>query len=946
MRLAPLKKIWCLLSLVFLSFLSFTDASTSQKSLAKAPSIEPLLTISRTVKVGLPDAQETGEGTSLNENVAFTQDYVQAVAEYADWSYEYVKGDWKNLLAELQSGTIDVLLDVTKTDERETYFDFSSESMGTEMVCLYGPSNATLSYNDYAAFTNKRIGYEEASVNIDAFVAYAKTQSAGFAYTPVPCANNAEIFTKLDAGEVDLAVTTNYFTIPSAHSLLAKCAPSPVYIATSKSKPELKGEVDDAMGLLFNYNPGFNSDLYEYHFGKSISLTAFTKEEKEYIDSKPTINVFYEKAWAPFEYQSNEGASGITPDVIKAIGEETGLNFTFILNDSTSAIYTDIANSNQDTVMAVSYSYTWANSHDLLATQPYLNGSVLQVSKNASVVPTSVAIVSEGYLANQISIHYPTLKTLTYENFDQAIEAVRKGEADCTFLNYYQATYYRSMFSYESFAYQPVAEMNQALSLGITKKSNAVLLQVLSKGIQRLSTTKIQSILSANSVYTEPYSLGTMLRRYPIQGGLIIALAALLLGILIFTIVTSEARKRRAKALALAKAEAEKANAAKSEFLSRMSHDIRTPLNGIVGMTYLAEKENTSPVVGDYLSKIDSSSKFLLSLVNDILDMSKAESGEIRLHPEGYPCDELSSYLSAVFSPLATSKHQTLAFEVPADEKQVPLLDRLRVNQVLFNLLSNAVKFTPEKGQIACKMSQTDTSDGHCEVTYTVSDNGIGMSPEFLKVIFDPFTQEERNDNIRQSQGTGLGMAIAKRLVSAMNGTIGVTSVRGKGSTFTIVLPAETITREAYRAQKEAVHQESDSESGSLKGKRILLCEDNSLNQEIARKLLNAKGIEVTVAKDGSEGVALYQASAAKPYDLILMDLRMPNMTGYEATEAIRSSTLKDAKSIPIIAMTADAFGEDVQKCLASGMNAHIAKPIDPESLYETLLKYLGQAKA
>jgi signal transduction histidine kinase/ActR/RegA family two-component response regulator len=939
------KRLAALSVFCFFSFLCFSPEPSSSISPAKALSPSFLFTTtSSKVKIGLPDAQDTGEGTSLNENVAFTKDYVQALAEYANWSYEYVPGDWSTLLSDLTAGTIDVLLDVTKTDERTNYYNFSSESMGTEMVCLYGPSDTTLSYNDYSGFNGKVVGYEDGSTNVDALQTYADQN--GFTFTRKAYANNAAIFTGLDAKEVDLAVTNNFFTIPSPHSLLAKCMPAPVYIATSKkARANLQREVDDAMGLLFSYNPGFNSDLYEYHFGQTLSSTAFSAEEKAYMAKKSTINVYYESSWAPFEYQKDNQASGITPDVVRAIAKETGLNFEFVLSSSTSAIYNNIDGSPRDTIMAVSYSYTWANSHDLLVTQPYVNGSVLQVLKSASVDPKTVAVVSSGYLANQISIFYPELQQVSFENFDQAIEAVRKGEVDCTFLNFFQSTYYRSMFNYENFTYRPVAEMNQVLSLGVTTKSDQVLLHVLSKALQRLSTTTLQSILSSNSVYSEPYSLSTMLRRNPIQGALIISLIVLLFGILIFTIATSESRKRRARALALAKAEAEKANAAKSEFLSRMSHDIRTPLNGIVGMTYLAEKENTSPAVADYLSKIDSSSKFLLSLVNDILDMSKAESGEIHLHPEGYPCSELSDYLNAVFTPLINNKHQTLSFDIPHDEKRVPLLDKLRINQVLFNLLSNAVKFTRENGKISCTMKQTDKEDGSCELFYEVKDNGIGISPEFLKVIFDPFTQEERNDNIRQSQGTGLGMAIAKRLVDAMKGTISVTSVQGQGSTFTIVLPASTISEEDYLAAKEAARHESDTTTGCLKGKRILLCEDNVLNQEIARKLLAAKGIDVTVAKDGSEGLALFQASSAKPYDLILMDLRMPKMTGYEATEAIRKSANPDAKSIPIIAMTADAFGEDIQKCLASGMNAHIAKPIDPNHLYETLAEYLGSAK-
>jgi CheY-like chemotaxis protein len=403
-------------------------------------------------------------------------------------------------------------------------------------------------------------------------------------------------------------------------------------------------------------------------------------------------------------------------------------------------------------------------------------------------------------------------------------------------------------------------------------------------------------------------------------------------------------RQKQAQILALAKEEAEEANRAKSEFLSRMSHDIRTPLNGIIGMTYLAKEEPVTPAVANYLDKIDTSSKFLLGLVNDILDMSKAESGKIVLHPEAYPLKDCLAYLEAVIAPLCREKNQQFVKNVASQDEIVPLLDKLRVNQILFNLLLNAVKFTPEGGTITISFDYASINDSKkLNIHFSVQDTGVGMSEKFLKVIYQPFAQEDHADPTMPRQGTGLGLTITKKLVEAMDGTIAVQSEAGKGTRFDVSLPADTITKEEYQAKLDALKSAKEASPDSLRGKRILLCEDNALNQEIAKRLLLDKGMEVTIASDGVRGVELFAQSPEGHFDAILMDIRMPLKNGYEAARDIRALPREDVKSIPIIAMTADAFADDVQKCLEAGMNAHLAKPINPAAMYQKLAQLIAQ---
>jgi signal transduction histidine kinase/PAS domain-containing protein/ActR/RegA family two-component response regulator len=396
---------------------------------------------------------------------------------------------------------------------------------------------------------------------------------------------------------------------------------------------------------------------------------------------------------------------------------------------------------------------------------------------------------------------------------------------------------------------------------------------------------------------------------------------------------TRRQERRHMDELRRALAAAEQANRAKTDFLSRMSHDMRTPLNGIIGMTYLAGEQQNPPRTADCLAKIDLSSKFLLGLINDVLDMSKAESGAIELHPEPYSMSEFKQYVDAVIRPLCEGKGQKLVTEYVMPEGCIPLIDKLRMNQIVFNLLSNAVKYSPEGSPIRYRDISSLLPDGRVRDRIEVTDQGIGMSPEFQKVLFQPFTQEKRADN-SEMHGTGLGLAITKKLLDAMGGSICVESQLGKGTTIKVELVMECASGLPSEKTKTAVQEPQEM---PLAGKHILLCEDHPLNQEIAKALLTERGMTVAVANDGAASVKAFENSDVGFFDCVLMDIRMPVMNGYEATRAIRALGRADAESVPILAMTADAFTDDVQRCFDAGMNGHISKPIDPEILYRAL---------
>ena len=398
----------------------------------------------------------------------------------------------------------------------------------------------------------------------------------------------------------------------------------------------------------------------------------------------------------------------------------------------------------------------------------------------------------------------------------------------------------------------------------------------------------------------------------------------------------SKAEEQKQKQLLMnAAEEAEAANKAKSAFLLSISHDIRTPMNAIIGFTNIALHQNTVSDIHDSLEKVQKSSNHLLSLLNDVLDFSRIESGKVIISPEPVDITQLTDNVQAIMNGLLYNRD--LKFEVHRERPKNPyvLADVTRIREVLVNLLGNAVKFTKDGGKITLDISSyPGTDEKHIIIRYVVQDNGIGMSEEFQKELFKPFSQED-NDNARTKyKGTGLGMAITKKYIDMMGGSIAVESKKGVGTTFTVEIPLE-LTKQVIQS-KQPLHRD-------LTGVHVLMAEDNDLNAELATIMLEDAGMTVTRASDGKEVVNLFKNHPRGTYDLILMDIMMPNMDGHQAAKAIRALGIErsDAVTIPIIALSANAFIDDIQESLDSGMNDHISKPINMEEVTDTIAKYI-----
>lgn len=376
------------------------------------------------------------------------------------------------------------------------------------------------------------------------------------------------------------------------------------------------------------------------------------------------------------------------------------------------------------------------------------------------------------------------------------------------------------------------------------------------------------------------------------------------------------------------------ATQAKTEFLSRMSHDIRTPMNAIIGLTNLAKQENDKEVIYKYLENIEHTSDFLLGLINDILDLNKIESGQFELQPQPYEYEEFVKEVDTVIGPLMRKKNIQFTFDREEDMPCI-LVDKLRFNQIFFNLLSNASKFTKEGGCVEFIVRKVPEEDGFLGLLITVRDNGIGMSEEFQKNLFAPFVQESNEIN-DAGTGTGLGLPIVKRLLDAMGASIQVKSELGKGTEYKLKFRVQVVSPPVKTRRGEVAEH-------SLAGVKILLVEDNDMNILVAQKLLEHHGCQVFVAKNGAEAVKKFADAEAGFYDAILMDVRMPVMDGIEATKKIRNLGRLDSKTVPIIAMTADAFTEEKKRTLDAGMNEHLSKPIEPQKLFGALAELIVQ---
>lgn len=747
-------------------------------------------------------------------------------------------------------------------------------------------------------------------------------------------------------GEIDLLLSGIIYNHDSIR-VIATYNSQPYYIVTNPSNKEVLDGLNMALERILDANPNFAAERYAANFPARLVNIQFSDRDLEYVKKRKTITVAVPENWYPFycKETSQKNHVGIMVDVLDEIKDFTGLDFSYVYAKNYSDAVHLVQRGKADILGFFLGDENDAAQLGLALSASYVSANNIIVRNKACSYPAPGlvgALVESQRFPSGISAE----KIRSYPGIKEALAAVNSGEAD--FIYGLSSKMEQDISRYHFTNLAPVTLVNDqsAISFALPTPVDPDLLTVLNKAINNLSESERTVIRNRNleSIGVNEFSLTDFIYANPLQFMFIVMFV---LSVLFTALLLAIGARMKATVIQGNLKRAEAANLAKSEFLSRMSHEIRTPMNGIVGMSTIAMQniDNTDKIK-DCLEKVIMSSKHLLALINDVLDMSKIESGKVELRHESFNFRAFLQDFENLYGEQAKSKG--ISYEtILASDLEVQIIgDSLRLNQVLSNLLSNALKFTPAKGMIKLRVSKTGEDQENVYLRFEVIDTGCGIAEENYDKIFESFEQENVDVTYKYG-GTGLGLSIVKRFTGLMGGGIHVTSVQGSGSTFTVDLPFGKIKESGKPTRFSDINGRNDLAKDcyavdyDFKGKRILLVEDNELNREIAEELIGVTGASVESAEDGVQAVEMFKESAEGYYDLILMDVQMPHMDGYEATRCIRALGRSDAQKVPIFAMTANAFAEDVQKSREAGMNAHISKPLNIRAVYKQMNRYL-----
>ncbi len=1029
-------------------------------------------------------------------------EFLQRLAIHAGWSYEYVGYDksYADALDMLRNGEIDIVTSVSKTPEREKEFLFSNQDIGVNStIFTVKAGNSDIVEGDYSTYDGITVGMLKDNSKNANFKQFAADH--GFTFKPVYFVGQDELSAALQEGKVDGAVTGSLRLLENEW-LLESFDASPFYICTRKDRKDLMDQINAAINEMDLHDPNWRDLLHETYYATnqdgSIILNANERAflEEHRASGKP-LRLLFNPERIPYCYFRNGQAQGILPSLFDILAKRLGLTYEYIPVKDRNEYYALRASGAADVVLDFAGDYYLAEEEGYKITVPYFQTNFARLTLDGFTGNAEKLATMEraDAISNLIASRYSEDNITRYPTTDECVQAVLNGDADATILYSYTAEMYVQQDARNRLSSVVFGDTSLSYAVKNNVQGGRYLLSLLDKGADSITDAELDTIMSReiDAGRERSISLIRFLYQNPIYcvAGVMIILL-LLFALAMLTVRTRNQRKLKEqveqatgelkeKTIELSEAlqAADSANRAKTTFLNNMSHDIRTPMNAIIGYTALTTTHlDNHDRAMDYLSKIAKASNHLLSLINDVLDMSRIESGKVTIneHPENLA--EILQSLRDMIQSDIHAKHQELFIDTVDVEDEEVCCDRLRLNQILLNLTSNAIKFTPAGGTVAIRVTQKPSSSPeHGLYEFQVSDTGIGMSPEFTDTVFDPFTREQ-SSTVSGIQGTGLGMAITKNIVDMMGGTICVESEPQKGTTFTVNLkfrfcsdhkemaPIAELSgfrglvvdddmvccqsvskmlrqigmraewalsgREAIARTTEAVEMAdpfevyiidwsmpelsgietvreirkvvgedspiilmsaydwSDIEEEARKagvtgfiskplfasdlhhtleqnlghaeeitpqkedspalhedftGKRILLAEDNELNREIAAELLQEAGFVVECAENGQVTCDMLQQAEPGYYNLILMDIQMPIMDGYAATRFIRDLDNPELANIPIIAMTANAFEEDREQALATGMNGHLAKPIELPKMME-LLKNLFRKNA
>ena len=880
---------------------------------------------------------------------------MQALAGYTGWKFEYVKCDWSNCFDKLENGEIDIMGDISYTDERAQKMLFSDEPMGEEKYILYADlSNMDIGTSDFKALDGKRVGV---LLGTEPEIMLTEWENKNGIHTEhVNVYNNDDVEEKLANHEIDGFVSLEEsIWSEQGISSVTTIGKSGIYFAINKERSDIKTELDWAMRQLEQDSPFFKADLYKKYFTLDYNQI-LTGEEKSWLEEHGSIRIgFLSNDPAIFSMDEETGKlTGTLAEYVSyakdCLGNQT-LKFDMQTYDDYNEMIQALQDREIDMIFYASRNPDFAEKKGYALTNTAWTYSLMAVTDEKNFDENEVYTVAvpkeKDTLKQHIAFSYPQWKLVDCDSLEDAADMVIHEKADCFLMGASQAMIYDNSQNFKSVPLTKTMEACFAV-----KSGEGILLSIVNKTLKTMPSDMLTSALAiydstAEKVTFSDFAKDNLLSFFAVAGLLALTIISIILVFLrkarkaeaVAKLAANDTQKLNDK-LEIALKKAEDASLAKTNFLNNMSHDIRTPMNAILGYAQLMEnelKEKELPVTLEHLEKLQQSGNLLLSIINNVLDMARIESGRMELDENYCQIEDVWKTLFAVFDEKARKKNIALHYTINVEHEHI-LTDTTKVKEILVNILSNAIKYTPVGGSVMVDMDELPCDESeYMIVRIRVSDTGIGMSADYQTKIFEAFTREQ-NTTKSKIAGSGLGMSIVKKYVELLGGTITVESELGKGSTFTVTL-RHRIADESYYVKKHIEDLETGSEI--LKGRKILLAEDNDLNAEIAEAILEHAGLKIERVEDGIQCVNRIMEMPAGTYDMILMDIQMPRMDGYKATQAIRRLPDKDKACIPIIAMTANAFEEDKREAIAVGMNGHITKPIQVDKLLSTLAEIM-----
>ena len=885
----------------------------------------------------------------------FGYELMQALAGYTGWKFEYVKCDWSNCFDKLENGEIDIMGDISYTDEREQKMLYSAEPMGEEKYILYADlSDTDVVTSDFRSMDGKRVGV---LLGTEPEVMLTEWENKNGIHTEhVNVYNNADVEKKLADHEIDCFVSLEEsFWSEQGISSATTVGKSGIYFVINKERSDIKAELDWAMRQLEQDSPFFRADLYKKYFTLDYSQS-LTGGEKAWLEEHGSIRIgFMDNASSVFSMDEETGSlTGTLSEYISyavdCLGNQT-LKFDIQAYENYEEMLQALQDHEIDMIYYVGRNPDFAEKHGFTLTNAAWTYSLMAVTDephfNENEVYTVAVPRENEALKQHIVFSYPQWRLVTYDSLPDAADMLMNEKADCFLLGTSKALKYDNHRDFNSIPLTKTMEACFAVRNG-----EGTLLSILNKTLKTMPSDMLTSALAIYDSTTDKVTFSDFIKdNLPVVFVTSGLFTLSIIGVIL--VFLRKARKAEASAklaaddtqklndrLETALKKAEEASLAKTRFLNNMSHDIRTPMNVILDYAQLMEeelKEKDLPETKEHLEKLQQSGKLLLSIINNVLDMARIESGKMEIDESYSRIENLRQSVFTVFDAEAKKKKIAFRYSVNVEHEHV-LTDVTKVKEIFVNILSNAMKYTPSGGSVTVSLEELPCDEpGYMIMRTRVSDTGIGMSQDYLTRIFEAFTRE-KNTTRSKIAGTGLGMSIVKRYVDLLGGTIQVESELGKGSTFTVTLKHK-IADESFYENRKIENPETGTEI--LEGRNILIAEDNDLNAEIAEAILKRAGLKTERVVNGIQCVNMITKMPADTYDMILMDIQMPEMDGYEAARAIRQLPDREKACIPIIAMTANAFEEDKKDAMAAGMNGHMAKPIQVEQLLSMLAEMM-----